>query len=230
MAWEESSLPSRTNEVVRCEERLLASCTGENTSLSSFLVHSFDELCWQARALMMAVCIVLLNPRRENAAVRDGIVRALRWISGQIQAKSVLFWPAETSSADGRRVCNMFGARYTNDAILIIVPGHSCFLPTLLEHMEDSHITATNIEDRLATALEKATETLNVLSIQREKLESFRRDRADQEEDLLNAQQKEVRDSRNEREHTEKEEKEEQKTKDNDAHEKDCKVRKKSPR
>lgn len=31
----------------------------------------------------------------------------------------------------------------------------------------DSHITATNIEDRLAMALEKATETLNVLSIQR---------------------------------------------------------------
>ena len=41
---EESSLPSRTNEVVRCEERLLASCTGENTSLPSFLVHSFDEV------------------------------------------------------------------------------------------------------------------------------------------------------------------------------------------
>lgn len=41
---EESNLPSRTNEVVRCEERLLASCGGENTFLPSFLVHSFDEV------------------------------------------------------------------------------------------------------------------------------------------------------------------------------------------
>ena len=41
---EESDLPSRTNEVVRCEERLLASCRGENTSLPSFLIHSFDEV------------------------------------------------------------------------------------------------------------------------------------------------------------------------------------------
>jgi len=41
---EESNLPSRTNEVVRCEERLLASCRGENTSLPSFLVHSFNEV------------------------------------------------------------------------------------------------------------------------------------------------------------------------------------------
>jgi len=41
---EESNLPSRTNEVRRCEERLLASCRGENTSLPRFLVHSFDEV------------------------------------------------------------------------------------------------------------------------------------------------------------------------------------------
>ena len=41
---DESDLPSRTNEVVRCEERLLASCRGENTSLPSFLIHSFDEV------------------------------------------------------------------------------------------------------------------------------------------------------------------------------------------
>ena len=41
---EESDLPSRTNEVVRCEERLLASCRGGNTSLPSFLIHSFNEV------------------------------------------------------------------------------------------------------------------------------------------------------------------------------------------
>jgi len=55
---EESNLPSRTNEVVRCEERLLASCRGENTSLPSFLVHSFDEV--GNKGLPAVACLISL--------------------------------------------------------------------------------------------------------------------------------------------------------------------------
>ncbi|XP_020615058.1 uncharacterized protein LOC110053194 isoform X2 [Orbicella faveolata] len=220
---EESNLPSRTNEVVRCEERLLASCRGENTSLPSFLVHSFDELCWQARTLTMAICIVLLNPRKENAGVREGIVRALRWLSAQYHGKGLFYWPGETSSTDGRRVCNMFGVRYTSDAVLVIVPSSSSmWKPTLLDGIEDSSITATNIEDRLATALEKATDMLKVLSIQREKLETFRRDRAEQEDDLLKAQQNESNERREGEEKEKEKVGEEQKLEDNDTEEKDA--------
>ena len=42
---EESDLPSRTNEVVRAARNVCwTPCRGENTSLPSFLIHSFDEV------------------------------------------------------------------------------------------------------------------------------------------------------------------------------------------
>jgi len=165
----------------------------------------------------MAICVVLLNPRRENTGVREGIVRALRWLSAESQGKGMLYWPGETSSADGRTVCNISGVRYTSDAILVIVPSSSSvWKPTLVDCFEDSSITATNIEDRLATALEKAKDMLKVLAIQRERLETFRRDRAEQEEDLLKAQEQDSNE-KNEGEEKEKDKVEEkQKEEDND--------------
>ena len=39
-----SNLPSRTNEVIRLEKRLLAACKGEDTFLPCFLVDSFHEV------------------------------------------------------------------------------------------------------------------------------------------------------------------------------------------
>lgn len=39
-----SNLPSRTNEVIRSEKRLLAACKGEDTFLPCFLVDSFHEV------------------------------------------------------------------------------------------------------------------------------------------------------------------------------------------
>ena len=39
-----SNLPSRTNEVIRLEKRLLAACKREDTFLPCFLVDSFHEV------------------------------------------------------------------------------------------------------------------------------------------------------------------------------------------
>ena len=77
---EESSLPSRTNDVVRCEGRLLTSCTGENTSLPSFLVHSFDEVglqynWWPATQLSFAT---------KNASVICNVISTIsKWVTAK---------------------------------------------------------------------------------------------------------------------------------------------------
>lgn len=70
-----SNLPSRTNEVIRLEKRLLAACKREDTFLPCFLVDSFHELCWQARQMNKAMGVILLNPKKEDMAIREGIVR-----------------------------------------------------------------------------------------------------------------------------------------------------------
>ena len=41
---EKTNVTSRTIELVRCEQRLLDACQGEDTSMPCFLVHSFEEV------------------------------------------------------------------------------------------------------------------------------------------------------------------------------------------
>ena len=41
---EKTNVTSRTTELVRCEQRLLDACQGEDTSMPCFLVHSFEEV------------------------------------------------------------------------------------------------------------------------------------------------------------------------------------------
>ncbi|XP_068759472.1 uncharacterized protein [Montipora capricornis] len=159
-----SNLPSRTNEVIRLEQRLLAASKGENTFLPCFLLDSFHEFCWQAREIHRPMVVILLNPTKENMAIREGIVRALRWLNSQNQ--QWLFWVAETSSLNGRLVSSMFSVRNTEDSMLFLLPS-TTWKPTLVKELHDSNITEIDIQDRLSEVLEKTCDALKVLSAQR---------------------------------------------------------------
>ncbi|XP_068723776.1 uncharacterized protein [Montipora capricornis] len=181
-----SNLPSRTNEVIRLEQRLLAACKGEDTFLPCFLVNSFHKLCWQAREVNKPMGIILLNPTKENMAIREGIVRALRWLNSQNQ--QWLFWVAETSSVNGRLVCSMFSVRNTEDSMLFLLPS-TTWKPTLVKQLHDSNLTEIDIQDRLSEdVLEKTCDALKVLSAQREQLGKFRAEREEQDHNFRQAQ------------------------------------------
>ena len=47
---EKTNVTSRTTELVRCEQRLLDACQGEDTSMPCFLVHSFEEVIHKKEA------------------------------------------------------------------------------------------------------------------------------------------------------------------------------------
>lgn len=175
--------PSRTNEVIRLEQRLLAASKGDDTSLPCFLVDSFHEFCWQAREIHRPMGVILLNPTKENMAIREGIVRALRWLNSQNQ--QWLFWVAETSSLNGRLVSSMFSVRNTEDSMLFLLPS-TTWKPTLVKQLHDSNFTEIDIQDRLSEVLEKTCDALKVLSAQREREEQDHNFRQAQLQDLGN--------------------------------------------
>ncbi|XP_068758308.1 uncharacterized protein [Montipora capricornis] len=108
--------------------------------------------------------VIPLNPTKENMAIREGIVRALRWLNSQNQ--QWLFWVAETSSLNGRLVSSMFSVRNTEDSMLFLLPS-TTWKPTLVKELHDSNITEIDIQDRLSEVLEKICDALKVLSAQR---------------------------------------------------------------
>ncbi|CAH3147370.1 unnamed protein product [Porites lobata] len=79
-----SNLPSRTNEVIRLEKRLLAACKGDDTFLPCFLVDSFHE----ARQMNKAMGVILLNPKKEDMAIREGIVRHIHDTLSEVLEKT----------------------------------------------------------------------------------------------------------------------------------------------
>ncbi|XP_074614330.1 uncharacterized protein LOC141874074 isoform X2 [Acropora palmata] len=70
---------SRTDEVARCIQLMQQSCIDNDLSsevtISSFLNHSFEEICWQAHDSRRAVVVVLLNPSSHQNQSRSAMLR-----------------------------------------------------------------------------------------------------------------------------------------------------------
>ncbi|XP_073229225.1 uncharacterized protein [Porites lutea] len=175
---EKTNVTSRTIELVRCEQRLLDACQGEDTSMPCFLVHSFEELCWQARENAVPIVVVTLNPQKQNNSGRKEILRGLRYLMGQMTGS--FYWMAETSSIDGRRVCTMFGVRYIADTLMILSPSSTSATPTLMKEFQDSNIDTQKLRKVICEAMEKCQQ----LSAEREKISEWRAQRIAQDEEL----------------------------------------------
>ncbi|CAH3194808.1 unnamed protein product [Porites evermanni] len=96
-----SNVPSRTNEVIRLEKELLAACKGEDTFLPCFLVDSFHG----AHKMNKAMGRILRNPKKENMAIREGIVLektcdALKVLSSQRYIEQLDKFRAEREEQD----------------------------------------------------------------------------------------------------------------------------------
>ncbi|KAK2559425.1 hypothetical protein P5673_018058, partial [Acropora cervicornis] len=99
---------SRTDEVARCIQLMQQSCIDNDLSsevtISSFLNHSFEEICWQAHDSRRAVVVVLLNPSSHQNQSRSAMLRVLQRLRGACQESDWFFpWVAETSSIGGQR-------------------------------------------------------------------------------------------------------------------------------
>lgn len=68
-----SNKVSRVDEVAECQKILQRG--NERTAMLPFLIHSFEELCWQAREDNKGMLVVLLNSRRKDDAKRGTLLR-----------------------------------------------------------------------------------------------------------------------------------------------------------
>ncbi|XP_044171476.1 uncharacterized protein LOC114951960 [Acropora millepora] len=86
-----------------------------------FLIHSFEELCGQARADNKGMMVVLLKSRRKGDAKRGTLLRILHNVESQ-HDKNWLFWVADTWSSDGRKVFHVYVGDQRSDRLLFLTP------------------------------------------------------------------------------------------------------------
>lgn len=67
-----SSRVCREDEVVKCQQ--LLQMGGDNTAMLPFLIHHFEELCWQAREENKGMIVVLVNSRQRGVAQRGAML------------------------------------------------------------------------------------------------------------------------------------------------------------
>lgn len=124
-----TDITSRTDEVARCCNLLQASCTGmEDNPFPPFTNHSFEELCWQARESCRAMLIVLLNDKKVLNSKRENISRFPCRVVNSENQHCWLFWAAEISSDDGKKVLHKFDGGGMTERIIMpcSITGQQC--------------------------------------------------------------------------------------------------------
>lgn len=175
-----SSRVCREDEVVKCQQ--LLQMGGENTAMLPFLIHHFEELCWQARAENKGMIVVLVNSRQRGVAQRGAMLRILHKMECG-HRKNWLFWVTETWSSEGRKVFHAYGGDQKKDRILFLVPSTSRNA-TLLGEIADTE-TDTH-DDILGNIIERAALHITEEGQQREQYAKWRQERKDQDEELEN--------------------------------------------
>lgn len=175
-----SSRVCREDEVVKCQQ--LLQMGGEITAMLPFLIHNFEELCWQAREENKGMIVVLVNSRKRGDAQRGAMLRILHKMECG-NGKNWLFWVTETWSSEGRKVFHAYGGDQRKDRILFLAPstGRNA---TLLGEIADTE-TETH-EDILESIIERAALYIMEEGQQREQYAKWRQERKDQEEEMEN--------------------------------------------
>lgn len=154
-----------------------------------FLIHSFEELCWQAHEDNKGMMVVLLNSRRKGDAKRGTLLRILHNVESQ-HYENWLFWVADTWSSDGRKVFHAYGGDQRRDRLLFLTPstGRNA---TLLGEIAD---TETDTCDAvLQSIMAIAPLCINDEHQQREQYVKWRKEKKEQEEELCALQKKDTR-------------------------------------
>ncbi|XP_068699455.1 uncharacterized protein [Montipora foliosa] len=182
-----SNRVSRVDEVAECQKMLQRG--NERTAMLPFLIHSFEELCWQAREDNKGMIVVLLNSRRKGDANRGTLLRILHNVESR-HDNNWLFWVADSWSSDGRKVFHTHGGDQRRDRLLFLTPstGRNA---TLLGEIAD---TETDTCDAvLQNIMARAALHITDEHQQREQYVKWRKERKEQEEELSALQKKHKR-------------------------------------
>ncbi|XP_044171122.1 uncharacterized protein LOC114950440 isoform X3 [Acropora millepora] len=178
---------SRSDEVVGCQ-RLLQTGS-DQTAMLPFLIHSFDELCFQAGENNRGIIVVLLNTKITNEANRGAILRVLHKLE-TAEGKNWLFWVSSTWSSDGTKVIDLYGGDQKQDRLLFLAPstGRNA---TLLGEISDTDTESNQIDSMLKKIIERAELRIMGQRQQREQYAKWRRERKEQEEEFARVQTQE---------------------------------------
>ncbi|XP_044171125.1 uncharacterized protein DDB_G0271670-like [Acropora millepora] len=143
---------SRSDEVVGCQGLLQTG--SDQTAMLPFLIHSFDELCFQAGENNRGIIVVLLNTKITNEANRGAILRVLHKLE-TAEGKNWLFWVSSTWSSDGTKVIDLYGGDQKQDRLLFLAPstGRNA---TLLGEISDTDTESNQIDSMLKKIIERA--------------------------------------------------------------------------
>ncbi|XP_074610639.1 uncharacterized protein LOC141864685 [Acropora palmata] len=186
-------MTSRSDEVVGCQ-RLLQTGS-DQTAMLPFLIHSFDELCFQAGEDNRGIIVVLLNTKITNEAKRGAILRVLHKLE-TAEGRNWLFWVSSTWSSDGTKVIDLYGGDQKQDRLLFLAPstGRNA---TLLGEISDTDTESNQIDSMLQKVIERAELRIMGQRQQREQQARWRAERAKQEKELQESERSDRREPPN---------------------------------
>lgn len=144
-------------------------CNNVELPMLPLLDHSFEELCWQAREARRPIVAVFLNPNGKND-LREDMLRAPQrmMVAGSINEAEWLYWGAETSSEEGRKVLALYvHGRLNEDQIIFLVPSPRQN-PVFVERIQASDANNTG----LGSVCERVTMMIQSLVLERKNLPS----------------------------------------------------------
>ncbi|XP_067049260.1 uncharacterized protein [Acropora muricata] len=171
------SFDSRTDEVSRCESLLRATCTNNDTSLLPFLIHTFEEVCWQAYHNKRAIVVVLLNPTGQSQYWKS-MLSVLQNVQENSNREEWFFWAAETTSDNGRKVLEKYGNGREDQIIFLVQSTQQT--PVFVDRIEGPVLTGFD-QTRL---FDKIKAMIRDLCLEREQHDQWRQLRREQEDDL----------------------------------------------
>ncbi|XP_067056770.1 uncharacterized protein [Acropora muricata] len=183
---------SRVDEVAECQKILQRG--NERTAMLPFLIHSFEELCWQAREDNKGMMVVLLNSRRKGDAKRGTLLRILHNVESQ-HYENWLFWVADTWSSDGKKVFHAYGGDQRRDRLLFLTPstGRNATLLGEIADTETGNPETDTCDAVLQSIMARAALHINDEHQQREQYVKWRKEKKEQEEELCALQKKDTR-------------------------------------
>ncbi|XP_068757567.1 uncharacterized protein [Montipora capricornis] len=158
------------------------------------LLYKIFKLCWLARESCRAMLIVLLNEKKGLHSKRENILRLLYRVVNSENQHLWLFWVAEMSSDDGKKVLDKYGGGGMAERIICLVPSlgsNAAFVGEISETDLDAQDVA------FVQLLERARNLTHDLTLEREQQEHWRAERALQEKELRESERSDQREALN---------------------------------